>query len=56
MSLSQLAGQYASLEIQLKALDLHDPRRAHVLAEIQRIGLAMRSIKNSLGHFGGITL
>lgn len=56
MSLTQLQGQYANLERQLKALGLSDPRRPQVLVEIQRVGLAIRSIKNSLGLFGGLTL
>ncbi|MDO7849243.1 hypothetical protein Q5H92_22960 [Hymenobacter sp. M29] len=56
MSLSQLAGQRAALEIQLKACALSDPRRPQLLADYQRVSLALRSVTESIRGIGGINL
>jgi hypothetical protein len=56
MSISELAGQRASLELQLKSMASSDPRRAQLLADYQRVSLALRSTTESIRHLGGLTL
>ncbi len=56
MSINELAGQRASLEIQLRTLSSTDPRYAQVVAEYQRVSLALRTATQSIRHLGGLTL